>query len=157
MPNLTQEQITSLIGKLKKFPYLCQVDETTLGPLAEPPAIAPEIETQDVTLYETLEDVQASFLSKNDVRITLKCRDVDAALELLNGIKKGDNIMSEQYKHVLVLVPITDAEEKSITFSNAYLQPGLNVTPASGETPTDVELVFLCKADAATGKPFVYA
>ena len=157
MANLTQEEITALVAKLKKFPYLCQLDDITLGPLTSAPTIAGETETKDVTLYETLEDVQASFLTKNDVRITLKCRDVDAAMGLLGRIKKSDNLMDEKFRHTLVLVPITDATEKSITFGNAYLQPGLNVTPASGDTPTDVELVFLCKADAESGVPFVYA
>ena len=157
MAELTQEKIEELIGKLKKHPYLCSAGSTDLGPLSGPPQVAPETETKDVTLYETQGDVHASYLIKNDLKVTVKTRDVDTAMTLQSGIKKGDNIYDPSKKVALTLVPITGATEKTITFANAYLQPGLTYTPGEDGEPSEVELVYLCKADATTGLPFAYA
>ena len=156
MAALTQNDIDGLIAKLKKFPYAAMAGSTNLGPLAGPPTVAPEVETKDVTLYETGADVQARYLTKNDVKVTIKTRDVATAMGLLAAFAKGDNIMASANKVSLTLVPITAATESTITFANAYLQPGLNFTPGEDDTPSEVELVYLCKADATTGKPFTY-
>ena len=156
MAALTQTEIDALIAKLKKFPYLCSAGSTSLGPLSGPPQVAAEVETKDVMLYETGSDVQARYLTTNDVKVTIKSRVVATAMSLQAAFAKGDNIMASANKVSLTLVPITSATESTITFANAYLQPGLNFTPGEDDTPSEVELVYLCKADATTGKPFTY-
>lgn len=156
MAALTQNDIDGLIEKLKKFPYLCSAGTTSLGPLSGPPQVAAEVETKDVMLYETGSDVQARYLTTNDVKVTIKTRDIATAMTLQAAFAKGDNVLDSTKKVSLTLVPITSATEATITFANAYLQPGLNFTPGEDDTPSEVDLVYLCKADATTGKPFTY-
>lgn len=156
MAALSSQDIDGLIAKLKKFPYACSAGSTNLGPLDGPPTVAPEVETKDVTLYETETDVQARFLTKNDVMVTIKTRDIATAMTLQSSFAKGDNILDSTKKVSLTLVPITSATESTITFANAYLQPGLNFTPGQDGEPSSVELQYLCKADPTTGKPFTY-
>jgi len=156
MPNLTPEQINALIAKLKKFPYAAVAGSTNLGPLDGPPTVAPAVETKDVTLYETGAEVQASYLTKNELMVTIKTRDVATAMSLQAAFAKGDNVLATTKKVSLTLVPITSATEPTITFANAYLQPGLNFTPGQDEEPSSVELQYRCKSDATTGKPFTY-
>lgn len=156
MEALTQNDIDGLIAKLKKFPYAALAGSTNLGPLDGPPTVAPEVETKDVTLYETGADVQARYLTKNDLLVTVKTRDVAGAMALQAAFAKGDNVLASASKVSLTLVPITSATEATITFANAYLQPGLNYTPGKDGDPSVVELQYLCKADATTGKPFAY-
>lgn len=156
MAELTSTEIAALVSKLKNFPYLCSVGSADLGPLKEAPKCEGDIELKDVMLYETGADVQASFLSKNNVKLTIVTRDVDAAIDLLAEFKKGDNIYDDSNKKTITLVPITADSEKTITFENAYLQPGLGYTPGENEEPSDVTLVYICRPDAATGKPFTY-
>jgi len=84
-------------------------------------------------------------------------RDVAGAIALLEAFKKGDNIIDPENKKTITMVPITSAtDEKTITFPNAYLQPGLSYTPGADDEPSVVQLVYICKPDATTGKPFVY-
>lgn len=156
MAALTANDIDGLIAKLKKFPYAALAGSTNLGPLDGPPAVAPEVETKDVTLYETGSDVQARYLTKNDLLVTIKTRDVAGAMALQAAFAKGDNVLARASKVSLTLVPITSATEATITFANAYLQPGLNYTPGQDGDPSVVELQYLCKADPTTGKPFAY-
>lgn len=157
MAELTQPEIDALVAKLKKYPYLCSIGGTNLGPLSEPPKCEPDIEVKDVTLYETGIDAQASYLIKNNVKLTLSTRDVAGAIALLEAFKKGDNIIDPENKKTITMVPITSAtDEKTITFPNAYLQPGLSYTPGADDEPSVVQLVYICKPDATTGKPFVY-
>ena len=160
MAELTQAEIDALVGKLKKFPYLCSVgvsgSMSDLGPLKEPPKCEPDTALKDVTLYESGGDVQASFLTKNNVKLTITTQNVDAAIDLLEAFKKGDNIFASANKKTITLVPITTATEKTITFSDAYLQPGLSFTPGAEDDPSAVSLVYICKPDATTGKPFTF-
>ena len=156
MAALTQNDIDGLIAKLKKFPYLCSAGSTSLGPLSGAPTVAAEVETKDVTLYETEGAVEASYLTKNDLMVTIKTRDVATAMTLQAAFVKGENVLASTKKVSLTMVPITSATESTITFANAYLQPGLNFTPGADGEASEVELRYLCKADATTGKPFAY-
>ncbi len=158
MANLTPSDIDDLIAKLKKFPYACIAGSDNLGPLSGPPTVAPEVETKDVTLYETGADVQARYLTKNDIIVTIKTRDVAKAMALQDAFTKGDNVLDSSKKVALTLVPITnDTGAKTITFPNAFLQPGLSMTLGEDDDPNSVSLVYLCRPDATTGKPFTYA
>lgn len=158
MAELTQTEKDALIAKLKKFPYAVMVGTDNLGPLASPPSVADDVETQDVTLYETMGDVEAKFLTKNDLMLTVITRDVGTALSYHAAYKKGDNMIATAVKKLVTLVPITEATgEATITFANAFLQPGLKLNPGANGEPTSAELTYLCKADASTGKPFSYA
>lgn len=158
MSALTQNEIDALVAALKKHPYLCSVGDTSLGPLSGPPATDGDTETRDVTLYETEGNVEAKFLTKNDVKVTVKTRNIDTAMTLMGAIAKGDNLVASTRAVTLTLVPITSsATEKTLTFGHAYLQPGLKFSPGENGDPSEVELTYLCKADAATGKPWTFA
>lgn len=90
--------------------------------------------------------------------MTIKTRDVATAMSLLSAFAKGDNVIASANSAALTLVPITElATEKTITFSNAYLQPGLSMSPGENDEPSEVSLVFECKSDVSTGIPFTYA
>ncbi len=155
---LTQTQIDALIAKLQLYKYVCSAEETVLGPLKSAPTIESDVETKDVTLYETGEEAQASFLIKNNVKLTLEVEDVDTALPLLGAFKKGDNVLDSTKSVAVTLVPITDDEgAKTITFPNAFLQPGMSMTLEDGDDPNSVQLVYLCRPDEDTGKPFTFA
>ena len=119
MAVLTPTEIDALIAKLKRFPYLVSVGSTSLGPLSGPPSVTPEVQTQDVTLYETEADVQARFITVNDLMVTVTTRDVGTAMTLLGAFAKGDDVLASAKKVVLTMVPITSATEPTITFSNA--------------------------------------
>lgn len=154
---LTQENIDELIGKLQMYKYICAVDDNELGPLKSAPKIEADVETKDITLYETGTDPQASIIVKNNLKLTIESGDMDAAVALVETFKKGDNVLDSTKKKSITLVPITaDADAKTITFPNAYLQPGFTPTFEDGDDPNSVSLTFICRPDATSGKPFTY-
>ena len=160
---LTSTEITNLVAELEFHKYLVSVSinggtATVLGPLKTAPKCEGDVETKDTTIYETGSEVQASILSKNNVRLTLETENVDTAITLLAGFSKGDNVLATAQKTTITLVPITsDATAKTITFTNAYLQPGLSTDFQDADDPNSVTLVYICKADASTGKPYTFA
>ena len=158
MANFTQAEIDALIAKLEYYKFVAAAGETKLGPLASAPKIEGDVELKDTVLYETGSEAQASILSKNNVKVTIETQNVAAAMTLLAGFQKGDNVLEETKAVALTLVPITDdATAKTISFPRAFLQPGLSMTLGEGDDkPNAVQLVYLCKPDA-TKKPFAYA
>lgn len=158
MPNLTQTKIDELIEKLNFYKYLVSVGETVLGPLKSAPKIEADVETKDIKLYETGTEPQASILVKNNVKLTLELEDIDAAMSKMEAFKKGDNVLDSTKSEAITLVPITDdAEAKTITFPNAFLQPGLAMTLGEDDDANSTTLTYLCRPDATTGKTFTYA
>lgn len=158
MPNLTQTKIDELIEKLNFYKYLVSVGETVLGPLKSAPKIEADVETKDIKLYETGTEPQASILVKNNVKLTLELEDLDAAMSKMNAFKKGDNVLDSTKSEAITLVPITDDEgAKTITFPNAFLQPGLAMTLGEDDDANSTTLTYLCRPDATTGKTFTYA
>lgn len=158
MAKLTQAQIDAFVAKLQYHKYLVSVGETVLGPLKSAPKIEADVEQKGVILYETGSEEQASILTKNNVKLTLELEDVDAGIGFLAAFKKGDNVLAAANSKIITLVPITDAAgAKTITFPNAFLQPGLSTTLEDGDDPNTVQLVYLCKPDAETELPFTFA
>lgn len=158
MSKLTQTEIDELIEKLQLYKYVVSAGDTVLGPLKSAPTIESDVETKDLKLYETGTEPQASFIVKNNVKLTLDVEDVETALPLLEAFKKGDNVLDSSKSEEITLVPITDdTGAKTITFPNAFLQPGLSMTLGEDDDPNSVSLVYLCRPDAATGKPFSFA
>ena len=158
MPNLTQTEIDELIEKLNFYKYLVSVGETVLGPLKSAPKIEADVETKDIKLYETGTEPQASILVKNNVKLTLDLEDIDAAMSKMEAFKKGDNVLDSTKSEAITLVPITDDEgAKTITFPNAFLQPGLAMTLGEDDDANSTTLTYLCRPDATTGKTFTYA
>ena len=172
MANLTPTEINNLIATLKKYPYLVTAVQggtitgaavtggtsTALNPLASPPSADGDTETTDVTLYETEAEVQASYLTKNNLTLTITTRNVANALSMASKIKKGDNVLDSTKEYAVCLVPITSATgEQNILFPHAFLQPGPTVTPGENGEPMTVTLTFMCKPDTTSGVPFVYA
>lgn len=155
---LDQTKIDALIAKLQLYKYVVSAGETVLGPLKSAPTVESDIETKDLTLYETGSEAQASFLVKNNVKLTLDVEDVDTAMGLMGAFQKGDNVLDSTKSVPVTLVPITDDEgAKTITFPNAFLQPGLSMTLAEDDDANSVSLVYLCRPDAETGKTFTFA
>lgn len=158
MAKLTQSQIDELIAKLNLYKYAVSVGETVLGPLKSAPKIESDVETKDITLYETGAEAQASILVKNNVKLTLEVEDIDAAMSKMEAFQKGDNVLDSTKSEAITLVPITDDEgAKTITFPNGFLQPGLSMTLGEEDDANSVSLVYLCRPDAETGKTFTYA
>lgn len=158
MPNLTQTKIDELIEKLNFYKYLVSVGETVLGPLKSAPKIEADVETKDIKLYETGTEPQASILVKNNVKLTLELEDLDAAMSKMEAFQKGDNVLDSTKSEAITLVPITDDEgAKTITFPNAFLQPGLAMTLGEDDDANSTTLTYLCRPDATTGKTFTYA
>lgn len=155
---LTPQEIAALVAKLQKYPYLCFVGEDDMGPLDDPPDVSPDVETKDVKFYETGAEVQASFLTKNNVELTIKSRNVAKVLELKSAFAKGDDVLASANAKTVVLVPLcADTGAVTITFPNAFLTPGLGLDLKEDSDPNSGELKFTCRPDAATGKPFTYA
>lgn len=154
---LTQEMIDSLVAKLSFYKYQVAFGETVLGPLNSPPSVESDMETKDTVLYETGVDPLASIISKNNANITIECNDVDTALDMVKTFKKGDNLLDSTKAKPLTFVPLTeDAEAKTITFPNAYLQPGSTPQFAEGDDPNFVSLSFVAKPDVDSGFLFTY-
>lgn len=155
---LDQTKIDALIAKLQLYKYVVSAGETVLGPLKSAPTVEPDVETKDLKLYETGSEAQASFLVKNNVKLTLDVEDVDTAMGLMGAFQKGDNVLDSTKSVPVTLVPITDDEgAKTITFPNAFLQPGLSMTMGEDDDPNSVSLVYLCRPDEETGKTFAFA
>ena len=95
---LTASEILALRKKIRKYPYLAQVDGVDLGPLNGPPTVEGDIETFDVTLYETEAEIQARYLTRNDLTLTLTTRNIDKLMELHAAYKKGDDLLDESRK-----------------------------------------------------------
>ena len=155
---LTQQQIDGLVAKLQFYKYQVSFGTTILGPLNSPPKVEADIETKDTVLYETGSEPQASIISKNNAKITLEVNDVDTAMGLLAEFKKGDNLLDSSAGAALTFVPLTeDDDAKTLTFGNAFLQPGLNTNFAEGDDPNYVTLEFIAKPVVATGVLFTFA
>ena len=172
MSNLTQTEVTNLVATLKKYPYLVTAvsggtvsgatvtggTSTGLNPLASAPTADGDVETTDVTLYETEAEVQASYLTKNNLTLTITTRNIANAMTLASKIKKGDNVLDTTKEYAVCLVPITGSTtEQNILFPHAFLQPGPTITPGENGEPMTVGLTFTCKPDATSGVPFVFA
>ena len=92
------------------------------------------------------------------MKLTLELEDLDAAMSKMEAFQKGDNVLDSTKSEAITLVPITDdAEAKTITFPNAFLQPGLAMTLGEDDDANSTTLTYLCRPDATTGKTFTYA
>ena len=154
---LTQSMIDTLVSKLQFYKYQVSFGDTILGPLNSPPKVEADIETKETVLYETGVDPLAEIISKNNAKITLEVNDVDAAMGLLKGFKKGDNLLDSTKAKALTFVPLTsDENAKALTFENAYLQPGLATNFAEGDDPNYITLNFIAKPDADDGELYTW-
>lgn len=154
---LSQEMIDALRAKLNYYKYQAAWGETILGPLNSPPTVEPDMETKELVLYETGVDPLSEVISKNNATITVQSGDVDGATALLKDFKKGDELLDSSKAKPLIFTPLTeDADAKTITFPNCYLQPGYKPTFAEGDDPNYVELSFKAKEDPNTKILFTY-
>lgn len=158
MANLTQTDIDELVATVQRYPFMVAAGSTELGALAGPPQVEPDVELKSIQLYETGTESAAEMLVKNGVKITIKTRNIEAAMTLLGGFAKGDNVIAPAKKTTVTMVPITAASgAKTITFTDAYLQPGLSFAPGQNDDPSEATLVYICKPNITTGKPWTYA
>ena len=77
-----------------------------------------------------------------------------ATLTLLN--QSADIDYNGQLKGSASL-DMSSSSAKTITFTDAYLQPGLSTNLQDADAPNSITLTFIRKANATTGKPFTYA
>jgi hypothetical protein len=158
---LTQETINQLKAKISRHRFLVSFGDDIIGPLKSAPQIEADIETKEMTLYETGEDPQADVISRNNATITLDTEDMSAALELLGAFRKGDDMLDSTNAKALTFVPIitddSDSSAKTLTFPNAFLQPGLSTNFGEGADPNSVTLTFTAKPQASDGVLFTYA
>lgn len=144
--------------KLKHHPYLTSIDDTIVGPSKEAPAIEADTELHECLIYENGgKEAVASYLAKNNNTITLNVMDIDWAIALLAEFKVGDDVYAASRKKTITFTPIVGegATEKTLAFTNCYLQPGLSYTPTAGECLT-AKLVFKALPDPTTKKTFTY-
>jgi hypothetical protein len=157
---LTQETIDQLKAKISRHRFLVSFGEDIIGPLKSAPQIEADIETKEMTLYETGEDPQADVISRNNATITLDTEDMAKALELLGAFRKGDDMLDTSKSKPLTFVPITndasDSLAKTLTFPNAFLNPGLATNFGEGSDPNSVPLTFTAKPQASDGVLFTY-
>ena len=157
MPGLTQVDKNQLKGYLKKYPFKVAYGEVVLWPLEGAPDVAGDAETEIITTYETGAEELSEGVVKNNVIVTIRSRNVEAAMALMETVKLNDDLLDSTRQKQLTFVPITEeAGEKSVIFPLASLQAGLNFTPGENRQPTMVELSFKCVPDD-TGIPFRYA
>ena len=132
-----------------------------IGPLKSAPQIESDIETKETVLYETGEDPQADIISRNNAKITLDVEDMDKAFTMLGAFKKGDDMLDSSKSKPLTLVPIIteegDTTDKTLTFPNAFLDPGLSTYFGEGADPNSVQMVFTAKPDVESGNLFTFA
>lgn len=158
---LTQSDIDELKAKIQYYKYMVSFGEEIIGPLKSAPQIEGDIETKETVLYETGEDPQADIISRNNAKITLDVEDMDKAFTMLGAFKKGDDMLDSSKSKPLTLVPIIteegDTKAKTLTFPNAFLDPGLSTNFGEGADPNSVQMVFTAKPDVESGNLFTLA
>jgi len=115
------------------------------------------VETYDCTVYENGSEALASFVEKNEAKVTVTTKNVAAAIALIAAFRKGDNLMASANRKALTFTPIvaSGSTEKTLTFTDASLQPDLSYVPSSTRDHT-AKLVFKCVPNATTGALFSY-
>ncbi len=143
--------MTSLydLSVLKRHAFLLSYGKTTLGPLASAPKIEADTETYDCLLYQDGKAAAASFLEKNEVRITVALKDADCALLLLKRFRPWMDVLAATAGAELIFTPAAadDVQEKTLTFPHAILLPEWRFVPEPG-TDHAVQMMFRCTADA---------
>ena len=142
------------LASIKQHPYLAAFDGEILGPLADAPRIEYDTKVYDSTIYENggSEEVSKTIV-RSSARITIRTKNIDAALTLVSNFSQGSNVMAE--RKVLSFTPITENEnEKVLTFLSAALLPEIEYTPTMGGDHVAV-LTFAAYPDS-NGKLFTY-
>ena len=151
---ISSAEVQQLNALLKAYPVRCVFDGTDLGPLASPPAVSPQMEHYEPTLYENMGQKTGKIVVDYFIEITIESRNIAAARALKNNIKLGMDLYGAENQKALQLVPITaDSSTSIISFPKACLQNGLQPNFKEGREPNTETLVIhaLCGDD---GKPF---
>lgn len=120
------------ITQIKQHPYLAAFDGTVLGPLADAPKIESDHKVYDSMIYENggAEEVSKTII-RSSAKITIRTKNIDAALEMVSRFERGSNIAKE--RKALSFTPITENEsEKILTFPAAVLLPDIEYIPTMG-------------------------
>ena len=142
------------IASIKQHPYLAAYNGTVLGPLADAPRIESDNKVYESMIYENggHEEVTKTII-RSSAKITIRTKNIDAALSLVSTFTKGTDITKERYP--LSFTPITDNEsEKTLTFSAAAVQPDIEYIPTMGGDHI-ATLTFIAYPDE-NGKLFTY-
>ena len=137
------------LSVLKRHAFLLSYGKTALGPLASAPEIESDTRTYDCLLYQNGKAAAASFLEKNDIRITVAVKDADCALLLLRRFRPWMDLLAVTAGTTLTFAPAVAAgiQEKTLTFPHAVLLPEWRFAPEHGADHA-VQLAFRCAADA---------
>ena len=144
------------ITKIKQHPYLAVFDGTVPGPLADAPRIESDIEVFDSLIYENggREEVSRT-ITRSSAKITIRTKNIDAALTLAGNFAAGDDIAGSAARKVLSFTPISEAAgEKVLTFGAAVLLPDIEYVPTMGGDHV-ARLSFMAYPDA-NGKLFTF-
>ena len=137
------------LSVLKRHAFLLSYGKTALGPLASAPEMESDIRTCDCLLYRDGKAAAASFLEKNEVRVTVVLKDADNALLMLRRFRPWMDLLEVTAGGALTFTPATadGVQAKTLTFPHAVLLPEWRFAPESGVDHA-VRLVFRCVADA---------
>jgi hypothetical protein len=142
------------LDSIKRHPYLAAFDGEILGPLADAPRIESDTKVYDSMIYETggSEEVSKTII-RSSAKITIRTKNIDAALTLVSNFAQGSNVMAE--RKVLSFTPITENEnEKVLTFPSAVLLPEIEYTPTMGGD--HIAVLTLAAYPDSNGKLFTY-
>ena len=137
------------LSVLKRHAFLLSYGKTALGPLASAPEMESDTRTCDCLLYQDGKAAAASFLEKNEVRVTVVLKDADNSLLMLRRFRPWMDLLEVTAGAALTFTPATadGVQAKTLTFPHAVLLPEWRFAPESGVDHA-VRLVFRCVADA---------
>lgn len=120
------------ITQIKQYPYLAAFNGTVLGPLADAPKIESDNKMYDSIIYENggAEEVSKTLI-RSSAKITIRTKNIDAALDMVSTFAKGNNIAKD--RKALSFTPITSGESgRVLTFPAAVLLPDIEYIPTMG-------------------------
>ena len=137
------------LSVLKRHAFLLSYGKTALGPLASAPEMESDTRTCDCLLYQDGKAAAASFLEKNEVRVTVVLKDADNALLLLQRFRPWMDLLDVTAGNALTFSPAASAgvPAKTLTFPHAILLPEWRFAPEAGVDHA-VQMRFRCVADA---------
>lgn len=134
------------IAKIIRTAVEAAFNSVPIGPSEGAPEISIDIETYKSIVEEAGSEAVAEIITGRQAKITIKTKNIDNAITLVNAFKKGDDIYAAANSKALALTPIASGA-KILTFPNAFVQPSLSYTP-KGDEDHIATLVFIAREQA---------
>lgn len=141
---------------IKQHPYSVSFGETNLGPLAEPPRIQIETKINESYIYETNgEEAVLQKLANFRAKISLKTKNIEVALILIESFSRGNYINMPENQKALIFTPVCEnKDEKQLIFPVTVLMPDMRYEPTMINDHI-ITLYFFSYADSK-GKLFTF-